>query len=224
MSLWPSSQTRVEVPVFPLPKLVLFPGTTLPLHVFEPRYREMMADCLREPQKLIAVAQLKPGWEPSYEGRPPIYDVAGVGKITSHTQNPDGTYDILVEALARARIEELAPGGLRYRRATATVLRERVPKDGVNVGDLSELFNLATRIAKLVQQALPGFLLQAVANDAPQRMADKIADQLVLDPAARQDLLETLDVGERVRTLSGHLARLHMALASASSEGSPTIH
>ncbi|HEX7478735.1 MAG TPA: LON peptidase substrate-binding domain-containing protein [Polyangiales bacterium] len=225
MSLWPGAEERVELPVFPLPKLVLFPGTTLPLHVFEPRYRDMLADCLPQPQKLIAIAQLKPGWEPAYEGRPAIYDVAGVGRITEHTANPDGTYDILIEALARARIEELAPAGLRYRRATATVLRERVPKNGVDALALSELFLLATRISSIVQRALPGFVLQATPGDAAPLMADKIADQLVLDPEARQDLLETLDVSARIRTLAAHLAHLHMALAAATpTEGTPTLH
>jgi Lon protease-like protein len=224
MSAYVSDRRFEELPVFPLPKLVLFPGTALPLHVFEPRYRDMMADCLRTGSPLIAVAQLKPGWEPAYEGRPAIYDVAGVGRITEHKKNPDGTYDIVLDALARVHLRELAAEGLSYRRAQATVLNDRLPKTGIDATDVAALLSLATRISTIVKHALPGFALQASVEDAPALLTDRIADQLVLDPSARQDLLETLDVGARVRTLTGHLAQLHMALSSAGSDTPPTVH
>jgi Lon protease-like protein len=213
-----------DVPLFPLPKLVLFPGTRLPLHVFEPRYREMLADCLSAQVPLIAVAQLKPGWEAEYEGQPDIYDVSGLGRVIRHQHNPDGTYDIVLDAFSRVHLRELAPRGLRYRRAEATVLEDRVPKGGVQAVELTALLSLATRISGIVQRALPDFALQAAVDDAPALMTDRIADQLVLDPAARQDLLETLDVGSRVRTLTRHLSQLHMALSSATTGGTPTLH
>jgi uncharacterized protein len=221
-------QAKLEVPVFPLPKLVLFPGTSLPLHIFEPRYRDMLADTLAgsaSQDRLIAVAQLKPGWETAYDARPAIYPVAGVGRITAHARNADGTYDIMLEALARVRLEELAPAGLRYRRAKATVLHERAPEGGVKTSDISALLSLATRVATLVKRALPGFVMQAESDDTPGLLSDRIADQFVLDPAARQDLLETLDVEQRIRTVTSQLAHLHMALsASSEPDGSPTLH
>jgi Lon protease-like protein len=221
----PSERRLQDLPVFPLPKLVLFPGTMLPLHVFEPRYRDMLADCLRAaPTRMIAVAQLKPGWEPAYEGRPAIYDVAGVGRITEHTRNPDGTYDIVLDAVARVHLRELPPEGLSYRRAQATVLHDRVPNAGVDAVQLAALVSLATRISTIVKRALPGFALQAQSGDAPALLTDRIADQLVLDPAVRQDLLETLDVASRVRTLTAHLAQLHTALSAASNDAPPTLH
>lgn len=215
---------RVEVPVFPLPKLVLFPGTLLPLHIFELRYREMLADALKTDERLLAVAQLKPGWEPQYQGRPAIYDVAGIGRIAKHEKNADGTYDIVLEAVARVRLDELEPGRLHYRRATATVLRERSPKGGVSQSEVSALLSLATRVAAIVKRALPGFVMQAEQDDTPALLADRIADQFVLDPAARQDLLETLDVSLRIRALTLQLAQLHLALSSSDPSGSPTLH
>jgi Lon protease-like protein len=224
MSAWPSQESRVEVPVFPLPKLVLFPGTLLPLHIFEPRYRELLGDALLGERRLIAIAQLKPGWESLYEGRPPIYEVAGIGKIAAHTRNQDGTYDIVLEALARVRLHELELEGMQYRRATATVLRERTPKDGVRGAEINALLSLATRIASIVQRALPGFSLQATEDDSPAMLSDRLADQFVLDPAARQDLLETLDVSARIRSLTLQLAQLHLALCSSDNSGSPTLH
>ena len=221
-SWWPKGP--LQVPVFPLPKLVLFPGTYLPLHIFEPRYRDMLADTLAGEQRLIAVAQLKPGWESDYESRPAIYDVAGIGRIAQFTHNPDGTYDIVLEALARAHLSELAPERYRYRRATATVLRERAPEGGVQQSEVSALLSLATRVATIVKRALPGFTMQAEQDDSPALLSDRIADQFVLDPAARQDLLETLDVGMRIRGLTVQLAQLHLALSSSEDSGSPTLH
>jgi uncharacterized protein len=216
---------QLPVPVFPLPKLVLFPGTSLPLHIFEQRYRDMLADTLAGSQRLIAVAQLKPGWEGAYEARPAIYPIAGVGRITNYVHNADGTYDIVLDAVARVQLDELEPAGLRYRRATATLLEERAPAGGVKTSDVSALLSLATRVASLVKRALPGFVMQAEGDDTPGLLSDRIADQFVLDPAARQDLLETLDVEQRIRTVTSQLAHLHMALSTPpEADGSPTLH
>jgi uncharacterized protein len=225
MSAWSMQQSRFRVPVFPLPKLVMFPGTLLPLHVFEPRYREMLRDCLKTENRLMAVAQLRPGWEPEYNGKPAIYDVGGVGAVEEHRHNPDGTYDIMLRAFARVRLEELPSQTLRYRRATAIVLQER-EAEPVNDDELTAVMSLASNITSIVRRALPGFALQTTSEDAPGLMSDRIADQFVLDPAARQNLLETLDVGARLRTLMNHLAQLHMALCSSGSggQGSQTLH
>jgi len=221
------TQTRLEIPVFPLPKLVLFPGTWLPLHIFEPRYRALLTDALASEARLIAVAQLKPGWEQNYDGRPAIYPIAGVGRIVKHAKNSNGTFDIVLESLARVRLDEdeLEPSSLPYRRAAATVLRERTPKGGVSPSEVSALLSLATRVAALVKRALPGFVMQAEDDDTPALLSDRIADQFVLDPATRQDLLETLDVGLRIRALTLQLAQLHLALSPNDDSGSaPTMH
>jgi Lon protease-like protein len=223
MSAWTHPHTQFAVPVFPLPKLVLFPGTLLPLHIFEPRYRDMLRDCLATEDKLLAVTQLRPGWESDYNRNPAIYDVAGVGAIEEHRHNPDGTYDVVLRAFGRVRLEEILPQEQRYRQATATMLRERTPQP-VNHEELAAVLSLATNITSIVRRALPGFALQTTSEDGPGLLSDRIADQFVLDPQARQDLLETLDVGIRLRTLTTHLAQLHMALCSTTSNGSETLH
>jgi len=223
MSVWSAPRTRFPVAVFPLPKVVMFPGTLLPLHIFEPRYRDMMRDCLATDEKLLAITQLKPGWEPQYEGNPPIYPVAGVGTIEGHRHNPDGTYDIVLRAFARVRLEEVEPQVRSYRQANAIVLNERVP-DPVSSDELTAVLSLATNIGTIVKRALPSFTLQTEGDEGPGLLSDRIADQFVLDPGARQDLLETLDVGIRLRTLTTHLAQLHMALCSTTTNGSETLH
>lgn len=93
-----------RVPLFPLPEVVLFPGALLPLHVFEPRYREMTADALLG-DRCIAVALLKRGFEPLYEtDRAPIHRVVGVGRIVEFARLEDGRYNLTLRGDARARI------------------------------------------------------------------------------------------------------------------------
>lgn len=121
MSSLPTGYTG-PVPIFPLPTLVLFPHTVVPLHIFEQRYRAMVADALQG-DRLIAMALLKPGWEKDYEGAPPVHEVVGVGRILRDEKTEDGRYNILLEGIARARIEELLPPN-PYRRAKVRVLSD----------------------------------------------------------------------------------------------------
>jgi uncharacterized protein len=91
------------IPVFPLPNVVLFPTVSLPLHIFEARYREMVADAL-EGDRIIGMALLRPGWEGSYEGRPPIYPIGCAGLITHAERLSDGRYNIVLRGLEKFRL------------------------------------------------------------------------------------------------------------------------
>ncbi|MBI3962462.1 MAG: LON peptidase substrate-binding domain-containing protein [Deinococcus sp.] len=93
------------IPIFPLPNVVLFPGVSLPLHIFEPRYKAMVADALAEAQ-IIGMVLLKPGYEADYYGRPPAYDLGCAGRITVVEQLPDGRYNIVLNGIQRFRILE----------------------------------------------------------------------------------------------------------------------
>ena len=88
------------VRLFPLPNFVLFPGAIQPFHVFEDRYRDLLEDALQGDQ-LIAMAILQPGWEPNYEGRPPLVATACLGRVISHTRLENGRYNILLLGVQR---------------------------------------------------------------------------------------------------------------------------
>jgi Lon protease-like protein len=213
------------LPLFPLPNLVLFPGTTLALHVFEPRYREMMADCLSRGPMAMAVAQLKPGWQSDYHGRPAVYEVAGAGRIISHLKQRDGTFDIQLEGLARVKLSEL-PADHSYRRATSKVLAESMPAAGLPPLEVSTLLTLASQIVEIVQRENPLARIQLLASldDEPARMLDKLADQFVADPETRQRLLETLDIGARLQELKRAVAEMHLSLVSATPNDERILH
>src|SRR5262247_1745178 len=107
-------ETLEALPIFPLPNCVLLPGGLLPLHVYEPRYRELTRDCLAGHQ-LMGVARLRPGYETSYYGRPPVFEKCGIGRIICSEELPDGRYTLLLRGVARAEIARELPGERCYR-------------------------------------------------------------------------------------------------------------
>lgn len=119
------------VRLFPLPNLVLFPGVSQLLHLFEPRYRRMMDEAL-DGDRLIAMAVLAPGWEADYEGRPPLYPTACLGRVTTHRREPDGRYYLLLRGETRVRIEKELPPDKLFREAKATLLDDEYPDEGVD--------------------------------------------------------------------------------------------
>ena len=93
-----------RIPVFPLPNVVLFPRTYLPLHIFEPRYRAMVSDAAKNGQ-CIGMALLKDGWETDYYGHPPVFSMGCVGRLASVQTLADGRSNILLQGLERFAIE-----------------------------------------------------------------------------------------------------------------------
>src|ERR1035437_9633568 len=115
------------IPLFPLPNCVVFPGVVQPLHIFEPRYQQMMAATLTD-QSALAMALLKPGWEKNYYGCPAMYDLLCVGRIVTHEKLDDGAggakYNLLLHGVTRARMRSHhKTSGALYR----TALLEPVP-------------------------------------------------------------------------------------------------
>ena len=93
-----------RIPVFPLPNVVLFPKTYLPLHIFEPRYRAMVSDAVTSGQ-CIGMALFKDGWETDYYGHPPVFSMGCVGRLANVQTLADGRSNILLQGLERFEIE-----------------------------------------------------------------------------------------------------------------------
>jgi uncharacterized protein len=188
------------VPIFPLPEVTFFPHTLLPLHVFEARYRAMVMDSLARDRRLCVV-QLRPGYEETYTGKPPVHSVAGVGEIVSWERLANGRYNILVRGDARVRIDRELPTDTLYRMVGATVLQEGAPR-----GDVGPLLARVRTACAALLTALerPADLLDtALAEGQPSGVvADRIAAAVVPDAALRQTLLETLDVDARLERVA----------------------
>lgn len=201
-----------QLSIFPLPTTTLFPGAALPLHVFEPRYRELVQDALGG-RKIMAVARLKPGFEASYEGRPPVFDVCGVGFIESWSERRDGRFDLTLRGIARARIVEEHPPAQSFRRVRA----ERVVEPPVAPALLGAWQLKLRELWQLLAPHLPEPVhdLRALTRDAltASAYADRLAAALVADPDASYELLAEADAGERLRLLTARVQELVDALS-----------
>ncbi|MFM7201591.1 MAG: LON peptidase substrate-binding domain-containing protein [Myxococcota bacterium] len=184
-----------RLPMFPLPKLVFFPHTLLPLHIFEPRYRKMTADVLA--QKLpLAIVQLKEGARTPDE----VFPVAGVGRIVEHRTLPDGRYQLMLAGVGRVRIREELDSDQPYRVVQAELLSDELhPTEQVRLHAARlTLQGLALSLTR-TNPRLAGVLSEILRiSDGPATLADVLASIFVPDPAERQLLLETLEVEKRL--------------------------
>jgi len=195
---------QISLPIFPLPDLTFFPHTMLPLHIFEARYRAMITDCLSRDRRL-AVVGLRPGYEESYEGRPAVYDVMGVGRIVQWERMATGRFNLLLQGECRARIDRELPADTLYRMVAATPLDD-IGVDAPGVEALaSRVRSRAARILATVGQS--GEDLQATldALTDPGRLCDLVASTLIPGSSTRQALLEELHVERRLERLAAAL-------------------
>lgn len=181
-----------RVPIFPLPNVVFFPQTLLPLHIFEERYRAMTRDAL-EGERLIAMAMLRPGWEPSYEGAPEIFPMVGLGRIVQEQKLPDGRFNIVLLGVKRARVVQ-EQAGQPYRVGRLELLEESAPEGGgfeqIRLGLLAVYVTLM-RARSSHWKPDPHMSLGL--------LCDLLAAQIDTDPLVRQAVFEELDVAARAR-------------------------
>lgn len=198
-----------RLPVFPLPGLVLLPGGILPLHFFEPRYRDLARDCLATHARCMVIANVARDAQRS--GPPELMPRACVGRVIEHRQNGDGTYDVLLEGVLRVSIEDIdSPHA--YRLVRAVPLRDRVPEQGLPPDDCETARSLVRDIARMAARQEAGFQVIAQDSDPPGLWVDRLAYQFVTDRAALQDLLETLDAGARLDAVVHHLVEIRAKL------------
>jgi hypothetical protein len=212
---------ELSLPIFPLPEVVFFPETVLPLHVFEPRYRQMIASCLAG-DGWLGVVMLRAGWEKDYQGCPPVHGVAGAGEIIQAEMLADGRYNILLDGRARVRILAEEPlNGRLYRVARAERLADRgpSPSDRTFAGRLQELRTAHARLLMALGQSHPDVVGRLTAAGAsPGAVIDRIVSAVVPDADVRQRLLETVDVSERLDLAVGALGELLTMVAGRESD------
>jgi hypothetical protein len=201
---------RVFVPIFPLPELTFFPHTLLPLHIFEARYRAMVMDCLAR-DKRMAIVGLKPGYEAAYDGKPAVYEVAGMGRIVQCERLATGRFNLVVKGESRVRIERELPADTLYRLVAATPLGE-IGAERPSVGALvARVTGRCLSILRAANRPTTG-LEACLAEAAPGALCDQIASAVVPEVAVRQELLEELDIERRLLRLAGALDDLYTQL------------
>jgi Lon protease-like protein len=193
-----------QIAVMPLPNAILFPRVLLPLHIFETRYKTMLADCLAD-ERMFAVALLRRGWE--NEGTHPApYPIAGVGVIRTSVARPDGSANVILEGVARVRICEYV------KRLPYLVGRIEALKSTEEIVETKRepLMRAVTQLAKARARAgakLPKSMLAALRSvKNPGYLSDLVSYTLLDDYYDKQLMLETLDIDVRLDKL---VALLH---------------
>jgi uncharacterized protein len=185
-----------DIPIFPLPNVVLFPSALLPLHIFEPRYRAMVTDAL-ENERLIGMVMVRPGWEPHYDESPEVYPIGCAGFITHADRLPDGRFNIMLRGLEKFRIlgERPAREGIeRYRVARVESIAEATSH--VTPASREARHRLERLLARKLHKSDHDF----IPKDVPDAdLVHAIAQHL--DPLEKQALLECNSLLERCEVL-----------------------
>ena len=194
-----------ELPVFPLP-LVHFPGVPLPLHIFEERYRRMLAD-VRASNNLFGLSYFVPDAAPG--DRPPAGHVGCATEVVEVQAMPDGRSNILTLGLARYRAAEYVERGDPYLVARVEFFEDDEEDAAVVARRAEEVREMFMRIARAMRTANDERgALPELPEDDPERLSFLVAAVVEMDAEAKQRLLET-------RSTSGRLRRLYTLLAQA---------
>ena len=198
--------SKQVIPLVPLPSTVFYPGTPLPLHIFEPRYRQMTADAL-EGERKIGMVLLRPDWDAAYFDRPEIFPMGCVGSIEKEIRHPDGKYNFTLVGLRRFRILREVDGKL-YRCAEIDLLEEQneqeigekpnVTRDGL-IERYREFTSLIPKNNSLKEE--PDWNLGNLLS----QFVDRFAYRLDLSLEQKQTFLEEQDVLRRAEFLHDFL-------------------
>lgn len=190
------------LPIFPLPRTVLLPGAMLPLHIFEPRYRDLAAHCV-DNGRIMGVATLLPGHGDDADGRPAIAEHVGIGRMVAHQVLPDGRSNLVLHYIARAVIRrELDP-----RHAFREVAVDLLPE--VEEPSPSALLGLRGMVARL-GGASPAAAdeVERLLDTSGMALADELAAKILPDTADRLAYLAAEEPGRRIDLVEGALAEV----------------
>ena len=201
------------VRLFPLPNVVLFPHVELPLHVFEPRYRELVRDALSD-DRMIAMALLRGNWRRDYDGRPELFRLGCAGAIENFAALPDGRSNLILRGISRFEIvDEIQDGETLYRRARVRWLRDVA-------GDVDDLAGgIRDRVDRLLERrgtARPPDLWDRLPREG-EKLVNSLAFALDLPVVEKLSLLEC----DHIRTRAERLAQLIEFQLAAPFAGSP---
>ncbi len=200
---WPPHEVgdpKLVVPMFPLPGVFLFPGMLLPLHVFEPRYRQMVEQSLDGPGRLVMGTVLTDHQSPELmRGNPPVLPIAGLGEIARHEKLNDGRYNIWLVGLARCRIREVDSEFL-FRKVEAEALQ-----DGVASAQDERALRSELREALAARGAYPEAHGEKLSLG---HLADLLLMAMQLPQEFMQEYFVRIDPSERARgALTEHARR-----------------
>src|ERR1043166_1918202 len=191
-----------QVPVMPLPGALLFPHSLLPLHIFEPRYQQMLEHALGE-HRMFCVALVKPERGP-WKSTADFFHVAGVGLIRACVGRADGTSDLILQGLQRVRLaafEQSAPFPIAQIEPIESKATPSVETDALG----ATVLELYSRLKERGRQ-LPAKVDQYLSSLGDTEMlADLMAATFINDSLRRQEVLEEAALNQRLRLVIQYL-------------------
>ncbi len=199
------------MPLFPLDSVSLLPQQVLPLHIFEPRYRQMMEHALDGAGQFAMAVFRGRAWKQEYHGRPPLMPAVCVGQIAQHEKLPDGRFNLLLQGVCRARIaSELAPDESRlYRAATLEPVDATVHEDD-ELAEAREYLEEALAEGPLAQLAAARAVLEYVQNaEVPtSALLELVSFTMLSGKTLRYRLLAEGDIQRRADLIKSELETL----------------
>jgi Lon protease-like protein len=201
--------------VFPLPDVILLPGTPTPFHIFEPRYRAMTADALAG-DRMLALATLA-SEEGATQDRAPVHPIAGAGVIEAAQLLPDGRYHLNVQGVARVRLLAEIENHKPYREFRAELLEDVYPPGGAAAltRQRTALEACVLQLAEVLppESGAPRLAQLAARTTSPSMLADLVAAAVVSEPVQRLAVIEELDVAKRLDLVTGEVASVILMLS-----------
>jgi Lon protease-like protein len=218
----------VLLPIFPLGDVVLFPGVRAPLHIFEPRYQQMMEVAL-EGGRVIGMVAVRPDHADEMAGDPAVFPIGCAGAIERHERLRDGRYNLVLRGIHRFRIaEEHLPDGERLFRLARVEPLVEVEIDEIAAARIAPK---RARVARLLEEMISGTAgaqqgpaLRRLSSLGDTEFANGLCQALGLPVEDRQALLEASGPAARIDSLEGMLS-FHLArMRSPHAPGSDRVH
>lgn len=214
--------------LFPLSDVVLLPQVSVPLYIFEPRYRQMTRDALSGSQQ-IGMVTVRPEGVQDMAGDPPIFEIGCVGRIAHAQARPDGTYQIMLVGEHRFRVLEEPPrdGDRLYRSARVELLPDHPPSTDAerehSKRKRSELLHLLEQLVRSIDRSRDSTkAVEAFARLDSDRLVNALARSIAFSPSERQQLLEADSVVGRFEIMSD-LLRFRIAEVGSAGSGSTPL-
>jgi uncharacterized protein len=209
------------MPLFPLDTAVLLPQQILPLHIFEPRYRQMVEHALDTTGQFAMAVFAGTEWKKNYHGRPPLRPAVCIGQVMQHEKQDDGTYNVLLQGVCRGRIvEEQEPSAERLYRAA------RLTPNGVDPQEETKLYGVRERLSELLSEgplsrlSHAEWVVKRIRDDAipTSVILELVSFALPTAKEVRYNLLAEGDAGQRADLIEHELLDLQHLIQRAGSQ------
>lgn len=203
-----------KIPVFPLPGVLVFPRTQLPLNIFEPQYLVMLDDVLKSSHRLIGMVQ--PVKKPDETGNLCLQKIGCAGRVTSFSETKDGTYTITLSGINRFRVVEQQSGFTPYICATVDWSDFEADQEKKDVDRDFNRPNFLKTLARFFDMTSMSTDWDNLQNVDEELLINSLSMLCPFEPAEKQALLEAVTLTTRRKTLA---TLIEFALAGDSTDG-----